>query len=234
MEAPVAEALVAAWERGRGRGPVERSLVLHAMAAPNADRDALADQPLGERNRALLRLRRQWFGDTLAACIDCPQCDERLEFALSVSSLLAQPAPAAPTIDVGGVRFRLPTARDLARIADEPDSATAACRLLGTIVASVPAPDRGTLALLADRVANALDEADPCIDVSLAVDCPACAHRWSVSLDVASYLWDEVDVRAQRLLDEVHVIARAYGWSEAEILALGDARRSAYLERVLG
>jgi len=31
----------------------------------------------------------------------------------------------------------------------------------------------------------------------------------------------------------VHALARTYGWSEREILALGDARRQAYLERVL-
>jgi hypothetical protein len=40
-------------------------------------------------------------------------------------------------------------------------------------------------------------------------------------------------VRARRFLDEVHVLARAYGWAEAEILRLSEARRSAYLQRVL-
>ena len=31
---------------------------------------------------------------------------------------------------------------------------------------------------------------------------------------------------------EVHTLATAYGWSEAETLALGDARRAMYLEMV--
>jgi hypothetical protein len=35
------------------------------------------------------------------------------------------------------------------------------------------------------------------------------------------------------LLDEVHVLARAYGWNEREILGLSAARRAAYLERAL-
>jgi hypothetical protein len=28
----------------------------------------------------------------------------------------------------------------------------------------------------------------------------------------------------------VHVLARAYGWTESEVLALGERRRAAYLE----
>ena len=38
--------------------------------------------------------------------------------------------------------------------------------------------------------------------------------------------------RAVQLLDEVHQLATAYGWTEAEILALSDTRRAAYLDRV--
>jgi hypothetical protein len=34
------------------------------------------------------------------------------------------------------------------------------------------------------------------------------------------------------LLTEVHRLAQAYGWREAEILALSEARRHAYLELV--
>ena len=37
------------------------------------------------------------------------------------------------------------------------------------------------------------------------------------------------DARARRLLREVDVLARAYGWTEPEVLALDDARRAAYL-----
>jgi hypothetical protein len=80
---------------------------------------------------------------------------------------------------------------------------------------------------------RALEEADPCIDFAVDLECPACAHAWSAPFDVAGYLWEEIDTRARRLLDEVHVLARAYGWPEDEVLRLSDARRSAYLERAL-
>jgi len=234
MQPLAADALVAAWERGRDCPPLDRALVLYAMAVPDAAADALADRPLGERNRALLRLRQALFGDVLAACIDCPQCNERLEFGLSASTLLARQAPGVRTIEVDGIRFRLPTTRDLARIAQAVDSQAASRQLFGSIVEYGTLPDEARLAPLVERVAGALDEADPCIDLSLAVGCPACSHHWSVSLDVAGYLWDEIDVRARTLLDDVHVLARAYGWDEARILGLSDARRCAYLERVAG
>jgi hypothetical protein len=42
-------------------------------------------------------------------------------------------------------------------------------------------------------------------------------------------VWAEVDVRARRLLADVATLARTYGWTEPEVLALSEARRAAYL-----
>ena len=36
--------------------------------------------------------------------------------------------------------------------------------------------------------------------------------------------------RALRLLGHVHALARAYGWREADILAMSPARRQVYLD----
>jgi hypothetical protein len=41
-----------------------------------------------------------------------------------------------------------------------------------------------------------------------------------------------VAARAQRLLMEVHLLARAYSWRESDILAMSPARRNAYLQQV--
>ena len=49
-----------------------------------------------------------------------------------------------------------------------------------------------------------------------------------------AYLWDEIDARARRLLDEVHALARTYCWSEEQILALSETRRRAYLRAGAG
>ena len=50
--------------------------------------------------------------------------------------------------------------------------------------------------------------------------------------DIAGFFWAELDAWARRLLREIHTLARFYGWSEAEILALSPLRRRCYLEMV--
>jgi hypothetical protein len=220
--------LIGCWEQGRHCHAIDRALLLHALAEPRAGRDSLADRSLGERNAALLRLRQACFGDELRSCIDCSDCGERLEFALSAATLLTRPAAVPTHVSVAGARIRLPTSRDLMSIAGEPDAQSAERRLVERLTEpgkeGSPQPE---------VVARALEEADPCLDFTLDLACPGCGHVWSASLDVAAFLWEEVDARARRLLDEVHVLARAYGWTEEQILALSDARRNAYIDRVL-
>jgi hypothetical protein len=72
-------------------------------------------------------------------------------------------------------------------------------------------------------------EADPQADVQVTVSCAACGVAWQAMFDIASFLWGEVDRWARRMLHEVHVLASAYGWTEAEILRLGPWRRRVYL-----
>ena len=76
--------------------------------------------------------------------------------------------------------------------------------------------------------------ADPQADVELALSCPACGHAWPAAFDIASFLWTEVDAWARVLLHEIHALASAYGWREADILALSPRRRRAYLELIGG
>jgi hypothetical protein len=66
------------------------------------------------------------------------------------------------------------------------------------------------------------------------VTCPACGQRWTEVLDIASFFWRELNSFAKRLICEVDILARAYGWPEREILNLSPARRAMYLELVTG
>lgn len=233
MQEPSAYAVLLAWEQGRTRHALDRGLVLYALAAPDLDLEALADHPLGQRNAALLGLRRALFGDALVACVDCPACREKLEFSVSASALLTQAGPSHAQVEVEGLAFRVPTTRDLAGVARDLDAGRAARTLLRGLLATPTDLNEQTALALVPKVAAALEVADPCLDFVLEQHCPACGHHWPAPFDVASFVWDELETRARRLLDEVHVLARAYGWAEQEILSLTDARRSAYLERVL-
>jgi hypothetical protein len=212
---------------------VDRALLLHAIAAPAEDTNALADRPVGERNAALLRLHEALAGDALQSSVDCPRCDERLEFSLSAGALRADAGSPPSSVTVGGFVVRVPTTRDLASITGELDEDAAAHALLDRLVVSAATAGTSLQRPDADEVIRALEAADPCADLTVALTCPACAHDWHASLDVAAFVWDEIEVRARRFLDEVHVLAHAYGWTEAEILRLPESRRSAYLERAL-
>jgi hypothetical protein len=59
---------------------------------------------------------------------------------------------------------------------------------------------------------------------------PGLRHSWDVLFDIVSFFWAEIGAWAQRLLREVHALASAYGWREADILALSAWRRRQYLD----
>jgi len=74
--------------------------------------------------------------------------------------------------------------------------------------------------------------ADPLAEIRLTFDCPVCGDAFEDDLDLPTFLWAEMAARAKRLLSEVHLLASAYGWSEAEILGLSPVRREFYLGMV--
>ncbi len=222
-----AERLLAIWEHGASRHPLDRALLLYAQARPDIAPTQLADQPLGARNTALMRLRQESFGSHLALWLDCPACGERMEFALSVDQLPPM-VPPVDSVEVAGQRYRCPTSRDLAQIASCTDVDSAMQQLV--LACGGQADLSSDLRM---QVETAIEAADPWADLTMQFSCPSCAQAGEANLDIAAYLWEELDCVARRLLDDIHLLAQAYGWSEAEILALSDSRRSAYLARVL-
>jgi len=231
------------WETGAGLGPVERSLALAAAADPAA-RDAydVARLPLGRRDARLLRLHAALGGWTLEATAPCPACGEPAEFAVDARALLAQAGETSPPapVEAGGfvVAWRPPDSRDVAAAADAGDAPAAERVLLERCVTAATGPDGDVdpTALpqeVRDALTRAMGEADPLAEVLVNVACPACESAFAADLDVAGFVWAEVHAHAQRLLREVDVLARAYGWTEAEVLALSDRRRAEYLQLAL-
>ena len=56
MQTPTDSALLGIWERGHGRNPVERALLVLAAALPESDGERLAALSIGERDATILRL----------------------------------------------------------------------------------------------------------------------------------------------------------------------------------
>jgi len=228
------------WERGRQLHPIDRGLLALYTALPETRGESVADWPLGRRNRALVELRSACFGSTLQCWTPCPQCGEKIELNLAADSIVANEhgnQQPEPTVTVDGETFRLPTSRDLARIATEPalapDPGAAAIHLLRACrVAEEPAADTSWSEEELEKIGESMAKADPLAEILLGFECPACLHICSEALDLPTFLWAEIDALVRRLLLEVHTLASAYGWSEREILSLSDARRRLYLEMV--
>ncbi|GHJ35085.1 hypothetical protein [Streptomyces sp. TS71-3] len=106
--------------------------------------------------------------------------------------------------------------------------------LVSAVRDGAPVDARRAAGLLPSAVQRALAEAaeraDPGADVTFGIACPECGEVTRAELDIASYLWSELDAWARDLLLDVHLLASAYGWSEPQILALSPLRRRYYLE----
>jgi len=240
MRALDAADLLQIWERCLQAGLTDRMLVLLGAACPDVSPGELTEIPIGRRDALLLDLRALLFGPDLTGVADCPGCREPLEFALPAEYLRIRPDPPDPGVqqlEAGGlgVVFRVPTSSDLLPLGGS-DTATARNQLLARCVLDASGKDGdhvGCRALpddVAAAVSGCMSAADPQADIELALTCPSCGHEWAAPFDIASFLWAEIDACVLRLLRDVHVLARAYGWREPDVLALSPIRRSVYLE----
>jgi hypothetical protein len=224
--------LLELWERGSSLHPLDRALLTLATALPAEPYQSLAEWPLGRRNAALAQLRRSCFGKTLEGWTTCPQCGQRLEFAMDAASLIEQSVPPTEPLTLNGHSFRPLTSRDLAAVTRQRDPRAAALSLLRQCCLDEDLSTDGLTDHELESIGNQIAEADPLSETVLTLHCVDCGHQWDESLDIASWLWTEIEARARHLLADIHTLASAYGWSEAEILSLSGARRALYLEMV--
>ena len=229
-------ALLDVSERASGVARPWRELIVLAAACgtPVAD---LATLPIGQRDRLLLELRARTFGDRLDCEASCPACGAHLELALSAAELCEPAAPAPATdfdvlVDGERITVRLPDSTDIAASAQEPDRAGA--MLFDRCIAREQPDGAQPLGPWArEALAARLAALDPMADLQLDLRCPACDHTWQASFDPAGFLLREIEAYAAGLLDDVHLLGRAYGWRETDILAMSPMRRHQYRERVL-
>jgi hypothetical protein len=243
MRALTAAEIVRIWEVGYRQHPLDRALTILAAGLPDQRREDLAALSIGQRDKHLLALRERIFGQHIAGQAQCPVCKRQVEFVLETTDLyvLAEPEAAGPTqfetADGLELEFRLPNSVDLAAIVGCVDVEEARRILAHRCVARarrdgadvpVEALPEGTLNALAEQMA----EHDRQAEIDLELNCPACGHVWPLAFDIAVYFWVEIRAQTQRLLREVHTLARAYGWREDDILSMSAVRRQFYLEQV--
>ncbi len=246
MSALTAKNLLAVWEAGAEQPLARRALLLLSAARPDTAYDAWAETPLGRRDAELLRLRTELFGPRLVSVAACPNCQGQLQLTFDAANLGVSPALVAPGAGVEvqtlarppyTLRYRLPNSTDVLA-AGQCESVEAARALLVQRCLQSVELDQAAVtpdelpAEVVDALAVQMAQADPQADLQVDVNCPACGKEWVTMLDVAAYLWAEIDRWARRMLRDVHTLASAYGWSEADILSLSAARRQAYLDLI--
>ena len=232
------------WEAGQNRPLWFKAMLILARAFPGKKRSQLADMTIGQRNFHLLKLRQRMVGSSLDSLVRCPECREPMEFKMNVEGMFGiAPAeegnPQFSTVLQGiTLRFRALTSRDLAAMSESHDPHTARTVLLDRCILQA-AKDETPLDKenIPGAVIEALGEKmaetyDPHVEIRFALECPACRHNWSAVFDIVSFFWWEIESQAQRLLQEAHILARAYGWSEKDIFVMNASRKQYYLELV--
>jgi hypothetical protein len=221
--------LLELWERAGSLPPVERALCLAGAAGGPVDR--LRHRPIGETHGYVLGLRDAVLGGRLEATASCPHCGARAEFEVQVADL---PVPATSPAELTDgdcvVRIQPPTPTDLIDAAAAADPMAAEQLLRGRCL-EVAAGEATPGAL--DRAEARLAELDPLAEVLVELSCPECGTAYRSDLDVTAFVWAELEARAQRILHEVDVLARCYGWTEPDVLDLTESRRATYLRLVL-
>jgi hypothetical protein len=238
--------LLTAWERGLTAFPFERALAILSLASPESSPTVLARLSIGRRDANLLQLREWAFGSKLAIMAACPSCRLTLELTMPVAELRVSVNPAVDQ-DMNAVddfesslmlrdyqvRYRSPNTEDIAGCGGLEPAASrrkllACCvtsaRYLGKSVRAEELPED-----VAQKVEEQIGAIDPQADMRIDLTCPECHQRWKEVFDIVSFFWAEIDAWARRILRDVNILARSYGWRESDILALSPVRRQIYL-----
>ncbi len=208
--------LLSIWEAAQTAHPIARPAMLLRAAG---EHEAPEQLPIGARDRKILALRERWFGRAFESIAECPRCRTAVEMTFET--------PAATETGTLPQPWRLPNTVDLL--------AASACRDAVEARALLATRCSGETALsddAIDAIAAAMEQADPDGDLRVSLTCADCGTTWDAQFDPALHLWRELETTVQRVFAEVDALARAYGWSESEVLAMPAARRAIYLRMV--
>jgi len=242
MHALTATELLGAWERCLSQSAARRPVTLLSLSDGDTTGERVAQLSIGQRDAALLSLRERAFGPRMNGLATCPTCGLEVQLDFTVSDVRVADSPATSALhelnlDDCAVTFRLPNTLDLEALDAQADASATRRALLERCLVSARHRGREMPADqlpqdLVTAISERMSAVDPQAEVDLALRCPQCDQHWGAPLDIASFLWTELHAWALRLLRDVHELASAYGWPEAEILALTPARRQAYLELI--
>jgi hypothetical protein len=238
MRALSGSKLLDVWERGQAALPIERALYLLSSAIPESSPEALALLSIGQRDAQIFELRELAFGRQLPMMTMCPACFQTLELTVPTSSLRVPMKPLDDLecclhLDGYAIRIRPLNSEDIVSCAGMDAARYRRELLTGCVTEASFQGDVLSAQTLPESVLREIEERiadiDPQADVHINLVCPECNNTWKQAFDIVSYFWMEIDAWARRILLEVSVLARVFGWRESDILELSPARRQIYM-----
>jgi len=211
---------------------------------------------VGDREALLLNLRRLTLGDRMQCVLRCPElsCGEVMDLDLRASRFLLPPynrsqecyeAAISEDEELYCVTFRLPNGayQEAAAYLSQSDPEAAANMLLNRCIKQVTIKGGEGEVLMRkedilidwqpsqrEQISMAMAEVDPQAEIRLNLSCPSCGHSFSAIFDTATFFFQEISRRINRLYEEVHWLAFYYHWSEAEIMGMTSKKRLMYLD----
>lgn len=183
---------------------------------------SLPDLTLTQFDGILAAFYRMHYADALPAQAKCGDCAEPFEINFNLSDVQAQLVQgSAPyegdhmgsLIAPSGRVFRLPRVADLERL-----TSTSPEEWLRDLLQDGPFD--------LDDFQEELECAGPVLSQTINAACPACNQPNTIRFDLADFVTATFAGEAAFLWREVHLLARSYGWSLAEVLSLPrDVRR---------
>jgi hypothetical protein len=204
------------WERALRLSGFDREDALLAEGA--------RERRLGERNVLLLRMRGELFGHSWSLVSTCPRCSENSEFVVDVETLTRE---LADTKAASGARAVV--TEDVRAVAVLAEKSAVQRELFRRCIPGLEDRSRFDESEIME-LARQLEDANPAAVVSFTMECTSCGHSWPATIDVGDALWREIERSAEQSIAEIGTLARSFGWSETEILALSATRRAAYLQ----
>jgi T4 bacteriophage base plate protein. len=233
--------LLQVWEKGLNQTMLDKTLGLLAMACSANDPRDIGHLSIGERDARLLQLREWTFGQRLQNVTTCPQCNESVEWESDLKDLYLQPILPGLSVktfvlekDPFHIRYRLPDSFDVLKAVSNKEEHK---KILANCLLEIHCQDEicttddlyeEIWVLLNDRMA----QEDPQANIRINLSCPSCSYKWDALFDIVSFFWAEINNWAKRIMQEVCLLARAFGWSEKDILSMGSYRRQLYIQMI--
>jgi len=189
--------------------------------------------PVADRGRLMMAVYFNTYGLRIENTVTCPSCSSRFDLSFTMDEWvddLTKVKPESlkrgegdyPFKAPGGVKFRLPTGEDeIAVMGMEPKAAEA--ELLRRCLQD------GTRKYDPELLQKTMHEIAPLADAEFEARCPECSRMQWLHFDLQQYLLSSLLNERNKLVNEIHLLSKAYGWGLTEILELPRSTRRSFI-----